>query len=75
MSTTPDVSDRGAGRAAGLRQPVEQAAACRAIQERYGPLRDLTELELRALADATAHRDRRAYQELVEEARRLDKAG
>jgi predicted nucleotidyltransferase component of viral defense system len=55
-------------------QAVEQAAACRAIQERYGPLRDLTELELRALADATAHRDRRAYQELVEETRRLDKA-
>lgn len=58
----------------GRGQAVQQEAACRTIQERYGPLGDLTELERRALADATTHRDRRAYQELVEEARRVDKA-
>lgn len=55
-------------------QAVGQAAACRTIQERYGPLGELTELEHRVLADATAHRDRRSYKKLVEEARRLAKA-
>lgn len=59
----------------GRGQAVQQAAACRTIQERYGPLADLSELERRVLTDATAHRNRRAYQELVEEARRVDKAG
>ncbi len=58
----------------GRGQMVEQAGACRTIQERYRPLRDLTELERRVLSDATAHRDQSAYRALVDEARRLDEA-
>ncbi|MPZ49066.1 MAG: hypothetical protein GEU75_07150 [Dehalococcoidia bacterium] len=50
---------------------LDQAQACRTVQERLASLRELTALEQRVLADTTYHRDHAAYGQLADEARSM----